>query len=130
MCFSSHSVQFWNCFLNQLCTWFILFMRWYVCVSVCLPLKTLITSGMIWCNIGTVWLVKPVLQLFSILMLIKCMGMTIVTQCIMHAWQRRQRWCHTSHRMKHIKCLSVATRRSTSVIRWTGECIATCVKEA
>ena len=36
----------------------------YVYVSVCPPLRTLITSGMIWCDIGHVRLVKQVSQLF------------------------------------------------------------------
>ena len=41
------------------------FAHWYVCVSVCVSaLRTLITSGMIWCDIGYVRLVKQVSQLF------------------------------------------------------------------
>ena len=32
-----------------------------VCVCVCPPLRPLITSGMIWCDIGRVQLVKQVL---------------------------------------------------------------------
>ena len=44
------------------------FARWYVCVcvcvSVCLPLRPLITSGVIWCDIGRVRLVKQVLRIF------------------------------------------------------------------
>ena len=35
-----------------------------VCVSVCLPPRPLITSGVIWCDIGRVRLVKQVLRLF------------------------------------------------------------------
>ena len=35
-----------------------------VCVSVCPPPRPLITSGVIWCDIGRVPLVKQVLRLF------------------------------------------------------------------
>ena len=35
-----------------------------VCVSVCPPPRPLITSGVIWCDIGRVRLVKQVLRLF------------------------------------------------------------------
>ena len=56
-----------------------------VCVCVCVyvsTLRTLITSGVVWCDIG---LVKPILQLFSLLPLINWMGIALVThQCIMH----------------------------------------------
>ena len=37
-----------------------------MCVSVCLRLRALITSGMIWCDIGCVSLVKSVLKLQDI----------------------------------------------------------------
>ena len=40
------------------------FTHWYVCVSVCLPPRPLITSGVIWCDIGHVQLVKQASQLF------------------------------------------------------------------
>ena len=40
------------------------FMHWYVCVSVCPPPRALITSGVIWCDIGRVRLAKQALQLF------------------------------------------------------------------
>ena len=44
------------------------FACWYVCVcvcvSVCPPPRPLITSGVIWCDIGHVRLVKQVLRLF------------------------------------------------------------------
>ena len=39
------------------------FAHQYVCVSVCPPLRALITSGVIWCDIGRVRLVKQVLRL-------------------------------------------------------------------
>ena len=35
-----------------------------VCLSVCLPPRPLITSGVIWCDIDSVRLVKQVLRLF------------------------------------------------------------------
>ena len=43
------------------------FAHWYacVCLSVCPPPRALITSGVIWCNIGHVRLVKQVLWLSS-----------------------------------------------------------------
>ena len=40
------------------------FVHWYVCVSVCPPARALITSGMIWCDIGCVRLVKQLSWLF------------------------------------------------------------------
>ena len=49
----------WNCFgpCVSMCA------RACVCVSVCLPPRPLITSGVIWCDIGRVRLVKQVLRL-------------------------------------------------------------------
>ena len=46
--------------------WFleIALVRASVCVSVCPPLRPLITSGVIWCDIGHVRLVKQVLRFF------------------------------------------------------------------
>ena len=35
-----------------------------VCVSVCTSQSTLITSGMVWCDIDQLWLIKQVLRLF------------------------------------------------------------------
>ena len=43
---------FWNCFGSHVN------MSVFVCLSVCPPPRTLITSGMIWCDIDRVWLVK------------------------------------------------------------------------
>ena len=100
-----------------------LFMHQYVyvcmcaCVSVCLPPRPLITSGVIWRDIGHVWLVKPILQLFSLLPLINWMGIVLVTQCVVHARQRFWNWRCTSHRRRRINYLPVATRWSTSVIK-------------
>ena len=73
-----------------------------VCVSVCLsvcPLpRPLITSGVIWCDIDRVRLVKQVLRLFPAfnyfirqLPLIKWMGVAILTQLIVNACQRKLR---------------------------------------
>ena len=59
----------------------------YISVCVCLPLKALITSGMIWCDIGHVCLVKPVLQLFSLLPSINWIGVALVTQHAVHTRQ-------------------------------------------
>ena len=48
------------------CAWFleIALVRASVCVCVCPPPRPLITSGVIWCDIGRVQLVKQVLRLF------------------------------------------------------------------
>ena len=73
--------------------WFleiVLFACWYVCLSVCLLLRALITKGVIWCGISHVRLVKPFLQLFRILPLINLKGVALVTQCIMYTRQRCQ----------------------------------------
>ena len=113
------------CFAYRLLnhTWFleiILFARRYVFLPVCPPLRALITSGMIWCDIGHVWLVKQVLRLFSILPSINWKGLALVTQGAMHAKQRCQSWCHTSHRRRRINYLAVATRWSATVIKVSG----------
>ena len=54
----------------------LLLMHQYVCVclSVCLPLRALITSGVKWCDIGCVQLVKQVLRflLLSIILYDTC----------------------------------------------------------
>ena len=63
-----------------------------VCVCVCVPaLRPLITSGMIWCDIDRVRLVKQVLRLFPTfnyfirhLPLIKWMGLIILTQHVVN----------------------------------------------
>ena len=91
-----------------------------MCVSVCHPLRALITSGVIWCDIGHVWLVKQVLWLFRILSLINWKGLALVTQHVVHDRQICQSWCHTSHRRKRISYLAVATRWSCSVIKVSG----------
>ena len=128
-------VRFGNTFLNQACTHRLhapgflksfLFAHQYVCVcvsvcpSVCPPPWPLITSDMIWCDIGRVWLVKPILQLFSLLPSINWMGVALVTQRVMHATQKCQSWCCTNHGRRRINYLAVATRRSTSVIKVNG----------
>ena len=67
-----------NLFLNQVRAaaaraWFpeIALVRASVCVCVCSPPRPLITSGVIWCDIGRVQLVKQVLRLFPALIIIK-----------------------------------------------------------
>ena len=57
-----------------------------MCVSVCPPPRPLITSGVIWCDIGRVRLVKQVLRLFPAfnyfirhLISIKWMAVAILT---------------------------------------------------
>ena len=87
-----------------------------MCVYVCLCVSALITGGMIWCDIGLVWLVKPILQLFSLLPSINWMGMALVTQHLMHIRQRWQNCCCTSHG-RCINYLAIATRCSTLVIK-------------
>ena len=69
-----------------------------LCVSVCPPLRSLITSGMIWCGIDRVRLVKQVLRLFPAfnyfiwhLLSIKWMGMAILSQHVVNACQRKLR---------------------------------------
>ena len=80
----------WNCFGSCI--------GMCVCVSVCPPSRPLITSGVIWCDIGHVRLVKQVLRLFPAfnyfighLPSIKWMGVTILTQHVVHAYQRGPR---------------------------------------
>ena len=91
-----------------------------VCPSVCLPPRALITSGMIWCDIGYVWLVKPVPQVFSLLPSINWMGVALVTQCVVHARQRCWSWCHIIHKRRHINYLVITTRWSTLFIKMNG----------
>ena len=99
-----------------------LFACLYVCMCVCLyaPLRQLITSGMIWCDIDCVRLVKPILQLFSLFLSINWMGVALLPQHVMYARQRyRSRRC-TSHGRRRINYLAVATRWSASVINVSG----------
>ena len=70
----------------------------YVCAYVCLSSKPLITSGVIWCDIERVRLVKQVLRLFPNfnyfirhLPLIKWMGVAILTQHVMNTCQKKLR---------------------------------------
>ena len=49
------------------CAWFLKllwFVCWYVCMSVCPPPRALITSDMVWCDVGSVKLVKQMSQPF------------------------------------------------------------------
>ena len=73
-------------------------MRVCVCLSVCPPPRPLITSGVIWCDIDLVRLVKQVLRLFPAfnyfiwqLPSIKWMGVAILTQLVVNACQRKLR---------------------------------------
>ena len=68
----------------------------YVCV--CPPPRPLISSGVIWCDIDRVRLVKQVLRLFPAfnyfirqLPSIKWMGVAILTQLVVNACQRKLR---------------------------------------
>ena len=70
-----------------------------VCLSVCPPLRALIMSGMIWCDVGHVWLVKQVSWLFPAfnyfiwhLLSIKWMGVAILTYHVVNAYQWKLRW--------------------------------------
>ena len=69
-----------------------------VSVSVCPPPRPLITSGVIWCDIDCVRLVKQILRLFPAfnyfirhLLSIKWMGVAILTQHVVNACQRKLR---------------------------------------
>ena len=68
----------------------------YECLSVCLTLRALISSGVIWCDIDHVG--KQVLQLFLALMQllymiylpsVKWMGVSLFTLHVINACQRR-----------------------------------------
>ena len=87
----------WNCFGPHVG------MHVCVCLSVCPPPRPLITSAMIWCDIDRVRLVKQVLRLFPAfnyvirqLPSIKWMGVAILTQFVVNAYQRKLRWHGTS----------------------------------
>ena len=118
--------------LNQVHAWFLCLQYWYACVSVCLCVSALKGINNQWHFM--MWyrpwgLVKTVPQLFNFfiwhLSSLKWMGMTLVTQYIVHTLQSRQSWCHTSHRRKRINYLAVAKRQSASDVRWVGKCTAT-----
>ena len=96
-----------------------LFARRYVCmcVSVCLPPRPLITSGVILCDTGCVWFVKSILQLFSLLPSINWMGGALVTQRVMQTRPRYRNWRCTVHGRRHISYLAVATKQSASIIK-------------
>ena len=96
-------------------------MHRYVCLSVCLPPKALINSGVIWFDISHVCLVQLILQLFRILPSINWKGLALVTQHVMHARQRCRSWCCTGHRRRHINYSAAATTRNASVIKVSGQ---------
>ena len=118
VCAGPHHLVFWNCFGSHVS----------MCVlCVCLPSRALITSGVIWCDINCVWLVKQVLRLFPAfscfiwqLPSIKWMGVALLTQRVMNACQRRLRWRSTSYRRTTLK---------TEHFSYKGEWVATHLKE-
>ena len=76
-----------------------------VCVSVCPPPRVLITSGVIWCDIGHMQLVKQVLRLSPAfnyfiwhLPSIEWMGVAILIQHVVNAYQRKLKWRGTSYK--------------------------------
>ena len=97
-----------------------LFVYWCVCVCVCVCVSTPKTVNIL-CDIDRVWLVKPILKLFSLLLSVNWMGVALVAQHIMHTRPRYRNCCHASHGRRHINHLAVATRQSALVIR-KGEC--------
>ena len=107
---------------THLVSWYYFCLHVSMCVrlSVCPPLRIFITRYVIWCDIGNVWLVKPVLQLFRILSSTNWKGVALVTQRVLHSRKKCQSWHCTSHRRRHINYIAVATRRSASVIKVSG----------
>ena len=92
-----------------------------LCLSVCQPSRPLITSGAILCDVGRVWLVKPILQLFNLLLSMNWMGVALVTQHVVHARQRYWSWHHTNHERRSTNYLAAATGRSALVIKMSGQ---------
>ena len=98
----------WNCFGSHISMCVCVCLS--VCLSVCLPPGALITSGVIWCDIGRVLLSKPVSRLFPAfnyfiwqLPLIKWMGVAILMQHIVNTCQRKLRWHGTSYKRTTVK---------------------------
>ena len=94
----------------------------FVCVSVCPSLRALITSGVMWCDIGCARLVKQVSQLFPAfnyfighLPSITWMGVAILTQHVMNTCQKKLRWCGTSY-----KRITRETERFINFIKVSG----------
>ena len=103
-CFGSH-ISMCVCVRACACVCVCVLCVWCVFVSVCPLSRELITSGMIWCDIDCMQLIKEVLQLFLAFNyfiwhfpLIKWMGMAILTQHIMNACQRKLGWQCTSYK--------------------------------
>ena len=74
-------------------------------MCMCLPPRPLITSGVIWCDIDCVQLVKQVLQLFPAfsyftrhLSSIKWKAVSILTQHAVNTCQRKLWWHSTSYK--------------------------------
>ena len=115
------SLVSWNRMLVCMCVCVCVHVSVCVCVYVCASkLRALITSGVMWCDVSCMWLIKSVLQLFSFLPSINWIGLALVTQCIMQTKRRCQSLHHTSHRRSSINYLVVVTRRSPSVIKVSG----------
>ena len=100
-----------------------------VCVCMCPPPRALITSGVIWCDIGHVRLFKQVSRLFPAfnyliwhLLLIKWMDVAILTQHIMNVCQRKLRWHGTSYKR-------TTGKTALHLKKWVGECVAMHLKE-
>ena len=104
-CLKQNVTYFWS-FLNQACAAEIALVRVSVCVCVCPPPRVLITSGVIWCDIGRVRLVKQFWRLspaFNYFLLwhlssVEWMGVAILTQHVVNACQRKLRRCGTSYK--------------------------------
>ena len=81
------------------------FVHRYVCVCLCPPPRALIICSVVWCDIGRMRLVKQVSWLFPAfiyfiwhLLLIKWIGVAILTQHVVNACQRKLKWCGTHYK--------------------------------
>ena len=98
---------------------FLWFARQYVCV--CLPPRALITSGVIWHDIGRVQLVKQISRLFPAFNYILYMTLAInkmngcghINTAVMNVCQRKLRWYGTNYKW-------LPERWSTSFIKVGG----------
>ena len=105
--YAGASLVSWDCFVYK---------RWCVCV----PLKALITIGMICCDIDCVWLVKQVVWLFSLFICfiwhlpsIKWIGTALVI-CI--SWMAAKKTKVMTYYLQK-ECPTVATGQNASVIK-------------
>ena len=111
----------WNCFGSPV--------GMCVCLSVCRPPRAVITSGVIWYDIGRVQLVKQASRLFSAFNYFTIMTLSvdkmdghvhILTQHVVNACQRKLRWSGATkgYRNSFIKvsgrmCSDIFKRRLT-----------------